>query len=299
MEPFEYVIKAEGYTFHLLLTKFYDRNTGNISSININLGGQFEKCLNINILANKDTGILSWVKKHAKCSLEENEPKTQLLILLGISIAKSIKDDLRYIELDDMSYFPCKLPDGKSYQVEMKPFHIAFHQSTWYEYYFNAKMIDDNEYNKYVSLKANFMNPQNKPDTFDFINNTLKDKLDPLYNTTSTWAEFFKEISQAYGNKKCAIVYPWIKNAIKQIVGSKYVLETEWVIDLENNNKIIPINFEAYDTKWSGGKRGRKKTRKANKSLWQPWQAPIRLHKVGHGFAYGTIYQWNYTKFLK
>ena len=289
MGNFEYVIKAEGHTFHLLLTEFNDRNTGNISSININLGGSHKKCLNLNISATESTGKLSWVERHEECSLEINNPQSQLLILLAISIAKSINPNIQYIYLDDTSHFQCTLPEGNERKIEMKPFHIAFHQSSWYEYYFNAHLVAD--HNKYVALKANFTNPQNKPVKFNFNNDTLQKELEPLYNSTNIWADFFKAISQKYGRKKCAIIYPWIKDALYILFENTSHFENmKWVIDLENNNKIKQIQFTTYKAEWSGGGK-KNKTRKQ--------QVKKHINKLEYLFLPHIISTWNYNKFLK
>lgn len=299
MQQQELVIKANNSSFRLLLTTYIDRNSGKPSSYNINLGGTKKKCLNLMISALENKGTLSWVERHEECSIEINNPQSQILILLAISIAKSINPNLQYIHLEDSSHFLCTLPEGNSHKVEMKPFYMAFHQSTWYEYYFNAHF--DVNYDKYIALKANFTNPENKPRTFDFGNNSLQEQLLPLYENTSTWAEFFKAISQKYGKYKCAVIYPWIIQALAIIFENMFFYEIpKWVIDLENNQKIKPIYFESYVAKWSGG-RGKvskqKQTRKITcKHLG--WKY-ISKQRIGYVIPYYLISNWDYDKFLK
>jgi hypothetical protein len=300
----EIVIKADGKSYLLSLTEYFNRNTGAPESYNINLGGSNKKCLNLMISAAGQEGRLSWVERHVECSIEMDDPRSQQVILLALSIAKSLNGNIRYIHLDDTSHFPCALPEGGSHEVEMKPFHIAFYRATWYEYYFNAQL--DAGHEEYEALKANFDNPAMKPATFEFgYNQTLKDELEPLYKSSKTWAEFFAAISVAYGKRKCSVIYQWVKDALYLIFENKAHFENmKWTIDLQNNDKTKPIYFESYEAKWTGGSRRQRQRRQATRKRRLRLQknkktAYISMNKVGYIIPQYISAKWNYKKFLR
>lgn len=287
------MIVSEGAVYKLHITQNKNRNTGQVESYNLNLGGKTRKCFNMTVpslQSNKTESFLSWAEAHDECSFERfiNKKVTQHMILLGISIAQSMNPNLKTIQFDDISNITCIFPDGKEQKVPMKPFHLAFHQATWYEYYFDAKLVKD--YDSYVALKANFKNPAKKSQTFDFKHPELQEQLEPLYAKTATWEEFFAELSHTYKDKKCTVLYPWLNDALYIIFeNNPYFESVKWYIDLEENkqkNKTAPVYFESYEVKQEGGRR---KTRKQRK------QTSIRTYLYPNR---PDVEKWNYKTFL-
>ncbi len=292
--PKQQTIVSEGAVYRLHITQNTDRNTGHIVSYNLNLGGKARKCFNMvvpSIQSNGTEGFLSWVEAHDECSFERfiNTKSTQHMVLLGISIARSINPNLKTIQFDDVSNITCVFPDGREQKVPMKPFHLAFHQATWYEYYFDAKLVKD--YDAYVALKANFKNPANKPPTFDFKHPELQSELDPIYQRTNTWEDFFSELSRTYKDKKCTVLYPWLNSALYIIFENNAYFESiKWYIDLEENkkkNKTASVYFESYQVKQNGGRRQTRKRRKIQMSE-RAYLYPNVPEVLG----------WKYKKFL-
>jgi hypothetical protein len=286
----EQFIVSNGGIYKLLITQDKDRNTNSVISYNINLGGKDRKCLNLQFpskFVDKSDGYLSWVESHNECSFESfiESGKAQHILLLGFTIARDINPNLKKIYFDDISNIICQFPT-KEDKIPLKPFHIAFYKSSWYEYYFDAKLVKD--YDKYVKLKENFDKPEKKPQTFDFMNDDLQKELTPLYKKSDTWSQFFEEIKEKYGRKKCAIIYPWINNALYIIFeNDPYFESIKWYIDLEENktkNKTHPVYFEAYKV---GGRSNKRKTRKnfINRTYIHP-NVP-------------EVSQWNYSKFIR
>jgi hypothetical protein len=291
--PKRQVIISEGAIYRLHIHQNTNRNTGAVESYNLNLGGKTRKCFNMiipGVQSNKTDGFLSWVEAHDECSFERflTKKAIQHMILLGISIARSMNPNLKKIYFDDVSNITCTFPDGREQKVPMKPFHLAFHQATWYEYYFDAKLVKD--YDAYVALKANFRDPSKKPSTFDFKHPDLQMKLEPLYAQSETWEEFFTDITSMYKDKKCTVLYPWLNDALYIIFeNNPYFESVKWYIDLEENtrkNKTASVYFESYEDKQEGGRR---KTRK------QMQQTSTRTYLYPNR---PEVERWNYNTFL-
>jgi hypothetical protein len=160
-------------------------------------------------------GTLNWISKTIpECYLDAKDitQLSQHNIQLAFTIGRDINPACTRYLLDDCSSFPCSLPNGKKHVVPMKPFYIAFHGSTWYEYYFGAKLVYNHE--QYERCKLNLYDSSKKPATFSFKHADLDELLQPLYASTATWWEFFQAIQLRFGDKKCAAVYPWLTDAM-------------------------------------------------------------------------------------
>lgn len=260
--PEQAIIKTSKGTYHLKLSKHINRDTSQLEHYTINLGSYNKKCVQINVPVRETVGTLIWVEgKGAKeCSLESFVEKglAKHMVLLGCTIARDINPHLRRLNLDDCCKFDCRVQANKTIPVSMKAFHIAFHNSTWYEYNFNAILQFD--HGVYLELKKNLYSPEHKPLRFDFMNEELSTILTPLYNQTTTWCDFFQLIQQTYKETKCAKVYPWIHKAMGHIFEYREMFENRyWCINFKDNEKIPLVPFMSYRTKQAGGTRTRKK----------------------------------------
>lgn len=212
------------------------------------------------------------------------------MVLLALTLARDINPLLERIDLEDMSAFTCELPNNKEYKLPMKQFHIAFHGATWYEYYFDAKLNEKYDQDRYLKLKQNLYNPDKKPKYFDFKNEYLQEELEILYNNSKTWSEFFNAIDKKYKKKKCSVVYPWLISAMSVIFEKQNMFaNVGWYIDLKENAavKTAPIQFKSYDIK-NGGKRQTRKRYRYKYSI--PSFYYINIPEVG---------RMNYAKFLR
>jgi hypothetical protein len=182
----------------------------------------------------------------------------------------------------------------------MKPFHIAFHESTWYEYYFDAKLVKDHE--KYIKLKENMRNPDKKPSRkhkndespFNFINKQLQEELMPLYDKTKTWSEFFQVIEEKYKKDKCAVIYPWLSSAMSTIFEGNLYETPKWYIDLEENAKknktpMLDIHPTRNLKRIIGGRRHTRKNRKGSAVSYDKIYLFPHIRK---------IQEWDYKGFL-
>ena len=267
--PEKLVITTDRASYHLTITTTRNRNTGAPEHYTIGLGSRKEKCVQLNIPSiesGKTEGILIWVERIGPiCYLDAKKDEkglSQYTIQLAFTIARDINPYCLRYKLDDASSFTCKLPDTSSIVVPLKPFYIAFHGGTWYETYFGAKLVENHDL--YERLKVGRYDPSKKPTEFPFINNTLDEIIKPMYLTAKNWDEFFKAIQEKFGDKKCAIVYPWVMKAVKMIFNNNKIFdEEEWYIDLKDNDKTPLIPFRTYEDMMTGGSKTRKRKRNA------------------------------------
>jgi hypothetical protein len=294
MKEVHYIIKTNYGIFNLKISLHSDRNTEEPISFVINLGTKEKQCVQINVPSkesNETEAYLMWVEADERCSLERYIERglAQHMTLLDLTLARNINKNIKTVYFRDTSSFECELPDGTEKNVPMKTFHIAFHGSTWYEYYFGAKLKRD--YNKYCELKQNLYNPASKPKTYDFINQQLQQELDPLFESTNTWNEFFQAIAKKYDKKKCTVIYPWILYAMTDIFKCNIFEDTEWYIEFKDNPKTPLIDYNGYEVPahLKGGRRKTIKKRRARRFTFS------RTHMFPH---IRKIQGWNYLKFL-
>ncbi len=241
-----YVLPSIGIFKVILTTQYHPYNNKKIMYYTLNVGGKYDKCVNITIPSeddpNKEELKLSWAESEDKeCSIDNNNIRgyaTQRMMQLAFTVAKEIAPYAKYIVFDDRSTFKCDTPDGKQ-KISLPPYHIAFYGKTWYEDKFKARIKNEELYKEYRKLVNNLHNPLVKPKRFEFGNIDLMKILLPLYEKTETWSEFFKLIGKKYPKDKCTIMYPWILNAITDIFeGNTLFMNTTWVINIDDNPTI-------------------------------------------------------------
>jgi len=273
IQPAEYTVRTKNGKFHMKITAVTDRNKTKAESFNINLGSKTRQCVQFTVplkhTGNTDAKLI-WIEAHEECSLERYIEKgiAQHMILLGITIVRHINSAIKTIFFDDTSSFMCTLPNGNEQKVPMKPFHIAFHGATWYEYYFDAKL--KKHHSEYLLRKENLFRAESKPATFDFINQELQLELQPLYDASLNWHDFFQAIHAKYEKKKCSVIYPWILQAMNHIFEGSIFAQIGWYIDLEENkmkNKthMVPSEIIKNSKELKGGRRETIKQRRARR----------------------------------
>jgi hypothetical protein len=240
---------------------FYDKHK--INHYILNIGGNYDKCVNITIHPQDSQKskelILSWAEVLGKeCTTNSQIIKgdaTVKMVELAFNIAKEIAPYSEYATLKDMSYFYCNTPDGKK-KVALSPYYIAFNDKTWYEDKFKAVLSNDLDYKKYRECIQSIYNNDAKPSYFEFGNNTIKDILLPLYLEATSWKDFFKSIDKTFPNDKCVLMYPWIDNAISSIFKScgsdDLYIGKEWTINLKNIQKVHYYELDKSIAKYGG-----------------------------------------------
>jgi hypothetical protein len=300
----EYQITTSAGKFVCKIMASFDRNTKQPETFNINIGSKERFCVQLKV-PSRESGqteaYLMWVEAHEECSLEKYIEKglAKQMTLLGLTITRKINPNIKTVSFEDTSSFNCDLPNKIKKQVPMKAFHIAFHEATWYELNFDAQLKHD--YERYCKLKKNMYKSENKPKRFDFINEDLQKELEPLYESTTNWYDFFKAIENKYGNKKCGVVYPWLTKAMYEIFKCNIYEDTHWYIDFKENeerNKTPIIDFNLEDmaeigNKTIGGKTiGSKIRNKTNKKRRFTYSRTHIFPNIRE------IQKWNYLNFF-
>lgn len=215
-----YVIPSIG-KFKVSIREIPDpRNRDKIKYYTLRIGGK-DDCVNLSIPANTDN-------KYAKLSYTETAgkdctvngavirgPASIEMIRLAFTIALEIAPHIEGIELDDMSKIPCITPSGQR-MVSLAPIYIAMHNGkTWYEDKFGAYIKNPKIWEKYRELINGLTDPAKKPAEFKFNNEDLQVMLEPLFESSATWADFFDKIKKTYPvEERCAIMQPWLHNAM-------------------------------------------------------------------------------------
>lgn len=286
----EEVIKDGKYNFKVKtdIMKYGDR----ILSHTITIGGDYSKCASISYTY-KDNIAISAKLPHLlyeprimpdtrhdpghsikvsplyepECSIGSDLDKsggTVKMIKVLINYAYKKVPNIHLFDFDDMSKIDCiekdlseKPPRNLKQPIDLNYFSIAYHNMTWYELHFNAKMKDKEAYEKYRN-SLEFLTSKEEKSKISFINfleiiqlnidhiEYLKEK----YEKTETFRDFFKSIPR---DDRCKYLQHWItpfmENYLKDIFINK-----GWeinVLDMESNK---PIKI--------GGKYTRKRNNK-------------------------------------
>lgn len=295
MKNATFSIKTRHGNFLIKFTVSFIRNTQIPSSYMINIGSKDKKCVQIKV-PSRESGetdaYLIWVEADENCSLETYIQKglAAHMTLIGFTLVRHINPNIITILFKDTSSFTCELPDDNEIKVPMKAFYIAFHGKTWYEEMFDAKLKYD--YDKYCELKHNMYNSSYKPKEFDFVNSELQEELVPLYESTDNWYDFFQAISKKYGRKKCAVVYPWITDAMNRIFKGSIYDNVDWYINFQDNrlqDKTPILDISKLISVSGGSMRKTLKKRKGRRFTFS------RTHIFPN---IPQIQKWNYRDFL-
>lgn len=251
--------------------------------ITISIGGK-DKCVYIKAPLNSSTAELVNLKvKNSECELTGKTisgDNTVGMVNLAFEVLRKEAPHIKYIYLEDKSDFDCKMSNGDIGGISLALYEIMFHQNTWYERRFGAYLKNDDLRVRYEKSKKNFKNK--KPDDFSFRNEDLQKLLEPVYNETNTWEEFFEKV---YTNpKKCEIIFPWYKNALKEIMDDISYERQSWIIDLIDNPMLKIVEFEKVKNIYGGGKTKRK-SRKNNNIEYTPYY-PLLSYEVMYNLKY-------------
>jgi hypothetical protein len=225
---------------------------------NINVGGK-TFCVNIALYEKETT--LYWLKTdEGGCELNEKEIRGENTIkmtdLAFSLLRKYYPERSKEVTLLDDSGFSWKDKRGRKYKTNFLKGYLLIHRKTWYEDKFKAVMCNPDIYQEYRNkADKNFDDPTKKPETFDFINSDVKEKLDPLYKSSKTWGEFIDKIKYNYADEKYKLIYDWYRQAI-YIIFEGMEINQDWKIDITKRPEI-----ECIQQQQTGGKRTRKNRR--------------------------------------
>lgn len=181
------------------------------------------------------------------CELEGKElsgKKTVGMINLAFTILKETMPEIEKVTLEDRSDFPCTFKNGSIAGISLASHQMMFHQKSWYERYFHARLINPDIQGIYEKSKANF---KTKPKYFDFNHPDLNSILGPILAESLSWEDFFKKIYKM--ENICEIIYLWYSRALKEIFENVSFDRQDWIIDLKD------IDMVGYTRVYTGGTR--------------------------------------------
>ena len=277
----EEIIKDGKYTFKIKneIMRYGDRimshtiTIGNTTSKDVALeptivgGGDYDKCATVSYKYNGKTPIsasLPYLLYEPECTIGsdlERSGGTVQMIKTLLNYAYKKVPDIHIFEFDDMSKIECvgkdlslKPPRKLREPIDLYYFSIAYHDMTWYELNFNAKMIDKSKYEKYRNSLEFLKNKEekNKILALDFLQsiNCPVDHVDYLkekYEKTETFRDFFKSIPR---DDRCKYLQHWITPFMENYL-KKYFFNKGWEIDI--------LDMESNKPAKVGGKYTRKR----------------------------------------
>lgn len=245
----EWDVSSGHYVFRL-------KKEGNVLS----LGGE-DMCVMM-MYKGPDDSMLQWLGSKERCELHGFPIKgegTKHMLYLATTIFRSIFRDVRFLTLLDSSSFKCEMPNGKRYPINLREYNFLFHGKTFYEDKFNAVPLTTDGEKRMEQFRNALYDPSKKPKTFHFLNSELNTELMPIYESSSTWWDFFQQIQKNYGDAKCTKIYLWYRNALNEMV-KNITLPEYWKMDIRKFPLLHP-RFK-FIPKQKGGRRKTRKHRK-------------------------------------
>ncbi len=234
-----------------------------VISTNILVGGKND-CIQISVPLDKDVANLMWLgMSDGGCEINNkiiSGNNTVHLVNLAFKIVKIYKH-IKQVKLIDSSRIFCGSDTvyEKPIEIPLSRYYFLFHQETWYENKFGAKLNESEEVKKrYEEIKKNFTDPSKKTPYFDFNNEDLNKSLGELFANSNTWKDFLDALDKYPKENKCKIIYPWLEKAINEITQTDlhYIPS---IIDLYNNPKLYDVEYvRIAPTKMDGGSKTRK-----------------------------------------
>lgn len=253
-----------------------------INDYEINIGGDVYSCVEISRSVKNYLNLLSDTRKPS-CFLNKNLPNNLLdakeLIRASVYILKQTDVKNCYLELIDSS--------NKS-GVSISYASLFFQLETWYEKYFKAELINEDDKEKYKKLKDNlrskkFKNGLNLKKVLKETNTPNDELLMNIYDNSETLFEFGQNIYKKYNNdtsKAYKLLRPWLSLLIENKLNGKFLRQNKWIILCKNVNvdgfsmkDTIPFKLKWIAKKQIGGLK-RKVTRELTEKDKEMLQMP-------------------------
>jgi hypothetical protein len=196
----------------------------------VDIGHRTQFCLNIEIYINGKN------RPHVMTKVPIVDRRMKDMIYLAAAIIREVSDETQ-IEFKDNSQFYCTIAHGVIRPLPLSIYHFMFKGKTWYEETFGAKLKNEGSLPYYKKIKDALLDPTLKYHFYETTSDYLRNEIQPIYDATSTLAEFFQEIAKKYGDQKCRMIYRWLGEhyySIMGIIGEQLPLVDLWIIDINN-----------------------------------------------------------------
>jgi hypothetical protein len=239
-------------------------------SILIYAGGRSVYCIHVQLIkpesrvaqyCDPTIGTLTKLAFNTECSLEYNFQRgidTQMIVTFMLSYIRSKYPRITGLRFTDASRRDC----GNGNVVDLAPLSYLTLGKTWYERTFGA-YLEEQYVSRFQQLHEQFQRLKSVVKWED-INNTYirDDKYRSLFESTSTWQEFFSKIRDSMGAADfCAFVSPWLI-AFMSVYMSFPFPGVSYIIPITNSSiNTIEYSLEPYIPQQNGGTRKRIKKR--------------------------------------
>jgi len=258
--------------------------TGKLLSHNFKIGGEYNDCVNVSVLYNKDgnpeKGRIVTAMYDPECTVNgtahlEHRGGSEIMIKTLMDYVYSQEPTIKIYYFEDDSRIECGTEEEQEQKkrrkrgthavpVDLFYFSIAFNGCTWYEKHFNAQHTDNKIHEKYTTRVEWFRkNPEAKPDfeTFLYIAYPKEEHIAELkqyYEPTKSYGEFFESIPK---RDRCRLVRSWISILVGHYMKG-YFFQSDWMMDITKMDMIM-------NRRQSGGlRKTRKSTRKTKKDTY-------------------------------
>ena len=233
---------------HVFIAKIKENEFG----FYVEIGGLiFSGCMDIFI--NERSTHISQIYSEPECDAKFREDSfnaidTVEMIKASLQICQLLFDVNKF-EFMDMSNIECDKSNYKTRKPPrrfLKPFsltdlYLVTHCKTWYEYHFNARIIDINDQkiytqtSKYLALPIGLTLEELEKEYY--ISNECLNKLSKYYDPTKSIIEIVKNIPVV---KRCELLQ-WIPVYIERTFGL-ILRSLKWIIELDSISNSIVIN---------------------------------------------------------
>ena len=211
----------------------------------LHVGGQtFMGCMDIYIHKHKDTHTLAKIKSEKECGYDRflSSGETVDMVKSMLQLCQVLFDANKFIftdnsEIDCLPKDMSKPPESRKIQEPMSLAHTSIINKckTWYEYNFNAKLLEKKQQDKFEEGIYNL----NKPitDSFEKFSKTYglsyiqHEKLKPMFEKATSILDFLRTIPQ---NQHCVLLKKWISFYMTDTMKFN-INRYEWVITLDNS----------------------------------------------------------------
>jgi hypothetical protein len=237
------LITAQKYAFVLSIKANKD-NKGHVYQHVLRMGGKVvPECVTIivnaptedermRMMLDPEVAVLDSVKTNPKCSYAaalEPVHGTHVMLTLALMIVKRNFRHVKYVALDDASYFEC----ASGTHMSMAHYQLAMYGKTWYERRFGARL---NRHHELYRITADQMTQQGKPGGDELFDRYISGNEDytKVYQASSTFCEFFNGLKRQLGKDFCDATIGWLPDFVNAIVKTR--IHTKWVIEVGANH---------------------------------------------------------------
>lgn len=196
--------------------------------------GAKNNCVQIGYNHKTNSATLDWLgTEKGGCEINDKNihgDNTVTMTNLGFTLLKQLYPNVNpIITLRDSSKFTCRLHDTIITMSSMI-FMLLLKGETYYQSRFKATLKYKESEESYENFVKAWKTPVNK--SYDFRNEDLNKKLQPLLLTSNSWEEFFKNMYTTFGRNCCILMHSWYLDIYGFL--AKQPIHSDWIIDISN-----------------------------------------------------------------